>query len=186
MSTRGWHCLEPDLLSGERFEERVIAVHRQLYDTCFRHEPLINDGMGIEVRARRQLEGWNLLLLLTPWMLARLLTPRADPGIALPAGWDAGSRRGEAPLVLGPEVGFELMGQSHKAHLNYHAGLGHYLLQPLILNMSNFQSADEVFAAWNGVIRRRDANMEQRRVECPWQKEVSRREFMRGRVPADR
>ena len=47
------------------------------------------------------------------------------------------------------------------------------------MNMEQYRSADEGFAAWNEVIRTRDENMARMQRDCPWQKEVSRREFFR-------
>jgi hypothetical protein len=76
-----------------------------------------------------------------------------------------------------------LLSQDQLAHLNYHPALGHYLLQPLCLDMEPYVEGDEVFRAWSEVIRIRDANMEQARRDCPLQKEISRRElFSRFRI----
>jgi hypothetical protein len=78
-----------------------------------------------------------------------------------------------------------ILGQSQQAHLNYHPLLGHYLLQPIALNMEPYASPEAVFEEWNQVIRTRDENMEKHRRDCPWQKEVSRRELferLRGKV----
>lgn len=112
-------------------------------------------------------------------MLARVLVPERDPGIEIPSSWRAEMRRNEEFQLLGPTVLVDLLGQQQPAHLGYHPRLGHYLLQPLAMNMEEYRSADEVFAAWNQVIRTRDENMAKMQRDCPWQKELSRREFFR-------
>ena len=43
--------------------------------------------------------------------------------------------------------------------------------------MGGYKSPQEVFDAWDHVIKTRDENIEKLRRDCPWQKEVSRREF---------
>jgi hypothetical protein len=106
--------------------------------------------------------------------------PTHPPKLELPGGWSAEERQEADYLVLGPRLDFQLLDQPRQAHLNHHPRLGHYLLQPLILNMAGFDSADAVFEAWNRVIRTRDENMEKMRRDCPWQKDVSRRELFRG------
>ncbi len=78
---------------------------------------------------------------------------------------------------MGPAVHIPLLGNQQQAHLNYAHELGHYLLQPLAMNMAEYQSSEEVFEKWNDVIKTRNDNMEKHHRECSWQKEVSRREF---------
>ena len=43
--------------------------------------------------------------------------------------------------------------------------------------MEGYDSPEAVYHAWEQVIRTRDGNMERYRKDCPWQKEVSRREL---------
>ena len=78
---------------------------------------------------------------------------------------------------MGPRIHFSLLGQSQQAHLNYHRDLGHFLLQPICLDMGTYADTEAVFEAWGQVIRTRDEKMEQARRDCPLQKEVSRREL---------
>ena len=127
----------------------------------------------------RRIDTWRVLLLLTPWMLARLLFPDAPPRLAVPPGWSARERRDAPYLVLGPSLSFDLLRQPQQAHLNYHPRLGHYLLQPICLDLAPYENADAIFTALNQVIRIRDENMEQARRDCPLQKEISRRELFR-------
>jgi hypothetical protein len=88
--------------------------------------------------------------------------------------------------MLGPNLRFDLLGQPQQAHLNFHSRLGHYLLQPICLDMKPYRDADAVFEAWNQVIHIRDENMEKARRDCPLQKEISRRElFRRIKGPGD-
>ena len=140
---------------------------------------MLNLALPVEIRALRRIDTWRVLLLLTPWMLARLLFPDEEPELEIPPGWSADERRNADYIVLGPSLGIDLLGQSQQAHLNYHPRLGHYLLQPICLDMKPYASADAVFEAWNQVIRIRDENMEKARRDCPLQKEISRRELFR-------
>ena len=179
VNTDGWQCLPPELAGDEPFLAAVTELHRELYQHRFSHDPAVNPALGIEIRAFRRTGEWRIFLLLTPWMLARVLVPDCDPGIEIPSSWRAETRRKEEFRLLGPTVSLDLLGQQQSAHLGHHPQLGHYLLQPLAMNMEGYRSADEVFAAWNRVIRTRDENMAKTQRDCPWQKEVSRREFFR-------
>jgi hypothetical protein len=156
----------------------VRSLHQDLYRTRFAGVPGVNDRLGVQVRAFRRLESWRVMLVLTPWMLARLLFPDREPGLAVPGEWLAEVRRGPEYQLLGPGVRFELLGQSQRAHLNHSPRVGHYLLQPIVLDMSPYADAREVFAAWSQVIRVRDENMAHHRRHCPLQQELSRREFL--------
>ena len=175
----GWHGCPPELTEDEPFLAAVTELHRELFQRHFRQDPAVNPALGIEIRAFRRTGEWRIFLLLTPWMLARILVPDRDPGVAIPPAWQAETRRGMEFQLLGPTVSVNLLGQQQSAHLGHHPQLGHYLLQPLAMNMEQYRSADEVFAAWNEVIRTRDENMAKMQRDCPWQKEVSRREFFR-------
>lgn len=179
-----WQILE-ELQDDQALVERVIRVHRDLLAGRLAGDPLVNLNLPIEVRALRRIEGWRVLLLLTPWMLARLLFPDRPPEIVLPAGWSAAERAGAEYQVLGPRVRLSLLGQAQQAHLGYLEGLGHYLLQPICLNMEPYADADAVFAAWAEVIRVRDENMERMRRDCPLQREISRRELFGGLKTGD-
>ena len=155
----------------------VTRCFEEVYRRDFSGEWLVNHTLPIEIRAFRRSDGWCIFLLLTPWMMARVFLPERDPGLALPAGWQAGERAAEPFVAIGPLLDFTLLGTGQKAHLNYLPQLGHFLLQPLVQSMENYASADAVFAAWNEVIRTRDRVMEEQKRDCGWQKEVSRREF---------
>lgn len=177
-------CLCPeDLAEDPALSETVVAVHERILKEALGDDPMLNLTLPIEVRAQRRVEDWRALLLLTPWMLARLLFPDRSPPLALPEGWSAAERAEAEYLVLGPRLRFELFGQSQQAHLGYHHRLGHYLLQPLCLNMEPYRDADAVFERWSEVIRVRDENMEAARRDCPMQKEISRRELFRRLKP---
>ena len=185
MSDSAWRSWPPELAADEALAEAVLATHRALGVGLGRDEPWLNlnSRLSIEQRALRRIEDWRVLLLLTPWMLARLLFPDRAPAFPLPAGWTAAERAGAGYQVLGPAIRLRLLGQDQRAHLNYHPALGHYLLQPLCLDMEAYDDPEAVFSAWSEVIRIRDANMEKARRDCPLQKEISRRElFSRFRI----
>jgi hypothetical protein len=177
-------CLCPEELAEDQaLSEAVVAVHATILAGPLAGDPMLNLALPIEVRALRRIEDWRVLLLLTPWMLARLLFPDRPLPLALPEGWSAAERANAEYLVLGPRLSFALFGQSQQAHLGYHDRLGHHLLQPLCLNMEPYRDADAVFERWSEVIRVRDENMEAARRECPMQQEISRRELFRRLKP---
>ena len=185
MIDSAWRTWPPELAVDEALVATVLAAHQTLGEELGREQPFmnLNPRLPIAHRALRRIEDWRVLLLLTPWMLARLLFPDRAPAIPLPAGWTAEERAGEAYQVLGPPIRFQLLGQPQLAHLNYNPALGHYLLQPLCLDMESYTEGEEVFSAWSEVVRIRDANMEKARRDCPLQKEISRRElFARFRI----
>jgi len=159
---------------------QVTAVFDDIYRRLFAAEEFANHALPVEVRALRRVEGWRVMLLLTPWMLARLYLPENLPDLPLPAGWKAEERAGAPYTVIGPLFHFHLLGEARRAHLNYHPDLGHHLLLPLAQAMNHYPSADAVFAGWNEVIATRDRVMAEGKRDCPWQKELSRREFFTG------
>ncbi len=177
IDANGWHLWPSEPSADERWIEAVRALHITLERELFATDPMANRRLGVEVRAFRRLEDWRVLLVLTPWMLARLLAPLRQPASAIPEGWRAPQRRDACHQVLGPTFQLDILGQSQAAHLNYHPILGHYLLQPIALNLEPYDSAEAVFQSWGEVIRTRDENMQRHRKDCAWQKEISRREL---------
>jgi hypothetical protein len=149
----------------------------EIYLNHFSDQFLVNHNLPIEVRAFRRSDGWCVFLLLTQWMMARVFLPEHDPGLPVPSAWSAAERASTPFLVIGPQLNFTILGGEQKAHFNYLPELGHFLLQPLVQSMEQYDSADAVFAAWDEVIKTRDRVMEEQKRECGWQREVSRREF---------
>lgn len=177
MSDPRWQGLAPELGDDHRLVSAVIDVHEAILRESFAGDPMINTALGVHYRSFRRLGDWRLMLVLTPWMLARLLFPDRAPGLVIPPGWSAEERKQADYCVLGPAMRIDLQGAQQSVHLNFHPRLGHYLLHPLCLNMQGFVCADEVFEAWNQVIRVRDDNMKRMQRDCPLQREVSRREL---------
>jgi len=179
MSDNGWQCLPPDLTADAPLEQAVLEVHNDILREQLAGDPMLKLALPVMIRALRRVDTWRVLLLLTPWMLARLLFPDEPPELVVPPGWSARERYKSPYLVLGPNLSFGLLVQPQQAHLNYHQRLGHYLLQPICLDMGPYETADAVFTAWNQVIYTRDENMAQAKRDCPLQKEISRRELFR-------
>ncbi len=177
--TSCWVLLPPDLDDEQKLAEQVLAAHRRIHANHFQGQPGLNESLGLRARAARRIEGWHVLLLLTPWMLSRLWFPLHPPPIDIPPEWSAEARDEAAYQLLGPACSFEVLGQRQQAHLNYHPRFGHFLLQPLALNMQSYADAESVFEAWNEVIRVRDESMARMARDCPLQKEISRRELFR-------
>lgn len=179
MSEGAWQICTADLADDRALTAAVLDVHQAILRKQMASDPMVNPRLEIQQRAFRHVDGWRALLLLTPWMLSRLLFPDEPPPLTIPEGWSAEDRKDADYLLLGPRLGFALLGQPQQAHLNYHTRLGHYLLQPICLNMRPYANAAAVFGEWNQVIRTRDENMDKAKRDCPLQKEVSRREFFR-------
>lgn len=181
MSESGWRPFPAELAEDDRLAAAVVRVHEALLRGPQGADLGLNPDLGISLRALRRVDGWRALLLLTPWMLARLLFPDRPPDIEIPVEWLADRREDADYQVLGPAVRFAMLGQEQRGHLNFHPDLGHYLLQPICLDVQPYRDADAVFEAWNGVIRSRDENLARTRRECPLQREISRRELLGGR-----
>lgn len=164
----------------------VITAFTELYQTYFINELLVNHHLPVEVRAFRHTDIWRIFLLLTPWALARVFLPERQPALLIPSGWQAEQRVNASITVIGPAISLPILGGKERAHLNYHPQLGHYLIQPLIQSMEQFNTPDDAFNAWNEVIKTRNRVIEEQKRRCDWQQEVSRREFfakLRRRVP---
>lgn len=171
MTGREWQVHPTSLKDDGALVEAILEVHRGLYQSHFADDPLTAHHLPIEVRAFRRQDGWRFCLLLTPWMMVRLCFPDGDPAISV----------SELPgnhVVLGPRCRVPLLGTEQEAHLGHHPRLGHYLLQPLVLSLEGYASADAVFDAWDDVIRVRDENLAKARRECPMQRDISRHELL--------
>jgi hypothetical protein len=160
-----------------RFQMALLIAHRQIYDRYFTADLMANRALGFHLHGYRRIDNWRIILALTPWMLSRLWFAETPPDIEIPEGWRAKQRADADYQLLGPTIELPEQFGGGKAHLNYHPTLGHYLLQPIALNMEPYGSAQEVFEAWNRVIEIRDENLKKMERECSWQREVSRREL---------
>jgi hypothetical protein len=174
-----WQALPAELADDSALADAVLQAHQELWREAVGLESASNPAIGFDYRALRRIDAWRVLLLLTPWMLVRLLFPDHPPDLQIPEAWRPARRSGAPYQVLGPLLRFELLGQSQQGHLNHHPRLGHFLLQPLCLNMEPYASAEAVFEAWNQVIETREENLRKLQRDCPLQQEVSRREFFR-------
>ncbi len=161
--------------------EAVVARFQSIFDDQFTDAIGVNAALPVEVRGLRRTEGWRIFLLLTPWMMSRLFVPERKPALPVPDEWCAEVRSDSPYEVMGPALDVDLLGNRQRAHINFDLSLGHYLIQPLVLAVEKYDSADAVFQAWNEVILKRLQVMEETQRECPWQREVSRREFF-GRI----
>ncbi|MES9994096.1 MAG: [NiFe]-hydrogenase assembly chaperone HybE [Candidatus Thiodiazotropha sp.] len=173
-----WQLLPAELNDDELFKRALIEVHQEIYNEHFSDDPLSNSELGFHLHAYRRTSGWRVVLILTPWMLSRLLFPENNPHILIPEGWSGEERYGTDYQALGPSLRLGWSGNYMQSHLNFHARLGHYLLQPILMKMQNYGSPQEAFEAWNGKIKTRDENMKRMQRECPWQEEVSRRDLL--------
>lgn len=163
-------------------EARFRAIHETAFTGLFDGNP----ALPVQVHALRRVEDWWVFLLLTPWMLSRLFLPWRPPALSMPSAWSAASRREQPYVVIGPALDLRLSSGAQRAHLNYDALLGHYLIQPLVQAMEAYESAQQVFSAWNEVIATRDRVMAEQQRDCPWQREVSRREWFARLLGAER
>ncbi|MBF0110993.1 MAG: hypothetical protein HQL76_17645 [Magnetococcales bacterium] len=136
--------------------------------------PRGNPHIITATRALREVAGWWMFLLLTPWCLVRILIPPADHQ-QLDSWREAGS--GIKDLALGQPVTLVIDGSERKAHLEFHEALGVHFIEPLVLNMTGYRGNDEVFAAHERVIATRDGILARTGRSCTRQTEISRREL---------
>ncbi|MBF0160565.1 MAG: [NiFe]-hydrogenase assembly chaperone HybE [Magnetococcales bacterium] len=168
------------LLDDEALLAHSIEIHTALYQQLLQRGdwdesliPSYNPAMPIVTHSFRHMDDWRIFLLLTPWMLARLLLPKRDPGLPLPSE----QQNDDTLMLLGPLLEVELLGQRQKAHLHYHPLLGHYLIQPLIQSLHKYSDADAVLSAWSTIVDTRDTLVRKHNRRCEWQQDVSRREM---------
>ncbi|MBF0136399.1 MAG: [NiFe]-hydrogenase assembly chaperone HybE [Magnetococcus sp. DMHC-1] len=130
-----------------------------------------NPALGHEMRSFRRLAGWILFLQLTPWMLCRVLVPDAAQKMAM--------ERLEKVLLptLGPRISVTVLEETREAHAQYDARQGFFLVQPLVIGLAQYQTADQVFAAWTDVIQFRENVRRERSLTCRWQQDLTRREM---------
>lgn len=172
-----WQLCPLELRDDAVLTTAVLEVHQAILERELWGDPMLNLDLVLEQRALRRIDDWRVMLLLTPWMLARLLFPDRPPVPSVPTGWSADDREEAAYQVLGPRLSFRLLGQDQQAHLGYHPRLGHFLLQPICLDMTPYPDGEAVFEDWARIIRTRDENLERAKRDCPLQREVSRREL---------
>ncbi len=175
-----WQPVPEELKDDSILLAAVVDEHRQIYTKYFTDDLAVNHGLPVLTHAFRRLDEWRVFLLLTPWMLARLFVPDNDPGLRIPPDWYAQARISRDYLVIGPTFELPLLTGKQKAHLNHSAAIGHYLLHPLILSMTDFNNPEEAFTAWNRVIETRNRNMEKMQKRNPLQEEITRRELFSG------
>jgi hypothetical protein len=168
-----WQLLPKALADDTKFKQALINVHRDIYDEFFEDNPLINSSLGFHLHDYQRTSGWRVVLILTPWMMSRLLFPENNPHIVIPDGWSGEERCSTDYQVLGPSLRLGWSGNYMQSHLNFHAQLGHYLIQPILMNMQNYKTPQAALAAWNAIIRRRDAKINRRQLSCPCQEEFT-------------
>ena len=174
---RQWQLLPPHLQSDMRFQMALLVAHRRIYDRWFADQPSVNPQLGFHLRGYRRNANWRILLMLTPWMLSRLLFPEQAPDIVIPQGWSAQEQQDADYQWLGPVVHLDWDEGELEAHLSYQETLGHYLLQPLALNMRPYASHREAFTAWDPASESRDESLQRMERKRSWQREITRRDF---------
>lgn len=147
MPDTGWQTLPQHLHSEMRFNLAVLIAHRQIFDQHFATDPSVNRALGFHLNGYRQQGLWRIIQILTPWMLANLWFAESTPEIAL-----SESQRAKADnQPLGPAIDLPEVLCGGKAHLNYHPTLGHYLVQPIHLDLADHDDAQSVFEALSEV-----------------------------------
>jgi hypothetical protein len=128
-----------------RLNMALLIAHRQIYDQYYADDPMANPSLGFHLHGYHRQDQWHIIQLLTPWMLARLWFTESPPDIPIPDNW-----RAEADYKpLGPSIKLPEALGGDTAYLNYHSTLGHYLLQPITLDMTPYTDAEAVFDAWS-------------------------------------
>jgi hypothetical protein len=161
MARTNWQLLPAEWHEDRVFQEGLLQVHHDIYHQFYDNDPLVNDGLGFHLHGYRRSDNWRITLILTPWMMSRLLFPEHDPHIVIPEGWSGEDRGDSEYQVMGPTLRLGWCGHAMLAHLNYNTQLGHYLLQPFTLKMRPYRSASEVFRIWNTLFNTRTTSMKQ-------------------------
>jgi hypothetical protein len=159
MAETQWQLLPPECHQNRSFLDTLLAVHQEIYQKFLVDAPLVNSRIGFHLYAYRRTSRWRTVLILTPWMMSRLLFPEQDPHIRIPEGWSGEDRGDTEYQALGPTLRLGWSGNYMEAHLNYHTKLGHYLLQPITLDLRGYSTSSEVIQARNSLIRNLERNI---------------------------
>ena len=116
MTDRDWRICPPALADDEALGLAVVRAHQAILRDQLAGDPMLNAALGIQLRALRRIEGWRVLLLLTPWMLARLLFPDDMPPLEIPGGWSADERQG-VDYWCSARVWFSCCSDSRSRHI---------------------------------------------------------------------
>lgn len=142
----------------------IIHSFKNTYHKSFEDQWMgVNHDLQVEMRGVKFVEGWITGFLLTPWMLCSIyipVLPENTLSFEIEPEWQANSKTGQEYVVIGPLQEFSIGGQVQKAYLNYHAEIGHYLLQPLVQIMDKYPDNESAFGAWSEVIAFRKAHYE--------------------------
>ncbi len=149
MANTRWQLLPAKWQRDSLFRPALVEVHREIYRQFFYNDPRVNPQMGFHLHAYCRSTHWRVTLILTPWMMSRLLFPEHDPKILIPDGWSGEDRSHSEYQTTGPSLKLGCYGNEMIANLNYHTQLGHYLIQPLALSMRNYSSPLEALEIWN-------------------------------------
>ncbi len=149
MADTQWQLLPPNWLRDSVFRPALLDIHRDIYRRFFENDPRVNPQLGFHLHAYCRSTHWRATLILTPWMMSRLLFPEHDPHILIPDGWSGEDRSQSEYQIVGPSLKLGCCGNAMVANLNYHTQLGHYLIQPFALGMRNFKTPREAFEIWN-------------------------------------
>ncbi len=133
-----------------------------------------NPSLSTCTRAFREVDGWKMFLLLTPWRLVRILIPPPDHEEM--AQWLEQANPSSAS-ALGLLVRLNVQGSPRKVHIQFDERLGLHFMEPLVMNMSGYCNNEELFAAHERVIVTRDSIMKKTGRSCTTQTEISRREL---------
>lgn len=171
-----WQPLPPHLHSDMRLQLALLVAHRRIYYQHFAQDPMSNPALGFHLHDFRRNGSWRSVLMLTPWMLSRLLFAETPPPIEIPEDW-RGEQRGEDDYRLtGPVIDLPPLTRGVTTHLNYHPTLGHYLLQPLVLDMQPYASACEVLQAHHDTTPTRAGLYHEAATSCDHRQVASRAE----------
>ena len=145
MPETGWQTLPQHLHSEMRFNLAVMIAHRQIFDQHFAADKSVNRALGFHLNGYRQQGLLRIIQILTPWMLANLWFADSPPEVGLPETLQSDASH----QPLGPKIDLPEDLGGGTAHLNYHPTLGHYLVQPITLDLAQYDNAHSVFEAMN-------------------------------------
>ncbi|MET0067730.1 MAG: [NiFe]-hydrogenase assembly chaperone HybE [Candidatus Thiodiazotropha sp.] len=144
-----WQLLPAKWQQDAIFRPALIDIHREIYQRFFHNDPRVNPQLGFHLHAYCRSSHWRSTLILTPWMMSRLMFPEQDPHILIPDGWSGEDRSQSEYQPVGPSLKLGCHGNAMVANLNYHTQLGHYLIQPFALSMRGFKRPREAFEIWD-------------------------------------
>ena len=144
--------------------------------------PRLNSRVEVRAEGPEEADGWNRMVLVTPWTALRVYLPRdpaAPEGLPDPETLEC---EDDGRVTPGTELRLEFSGQGRELEVAYDPRLGHHLVEELLHDMGAFSDTEEALEWARAVARRLDGPSRDQAEDSPRPepRRLSRRDLFRG------